>query len=248
MFEAGDGQDTVYAQNNNQLEWGTSLIGHTVTATKQGSDLVVKTDTGDSVTVVGWAQAQAPSLKTPYGQVWSAPVVNSKFRPDYTGTHYGDGYYAIKDINAAIQAKLPTDALRRQYEGYIRMGTDAASTSQTMVSHGYYNANGAVSEYGTWLGTSSHWIGAWSDLNPSPSLVTPGQNSLYDYAIVKYTAFLGPDRQIDVAINSVIARTMTLDEGQRLGYNLPLGLDPLYTNPESQVVLVKGIDSFKLFG
>lgn len=248
LFEAGDGQDTVYAQNNNQLEWGTSLIGHTVTATKQGSDLVVKTDTGDSVTVVGWAQAQAPSLKTPYGQVWSAPVVNSKFRPDYTGTHYGDGYYAVKDINAAIQAKLPTDALRRQYEGYIRMGTDAASTSQTMVSHGYYNANGAVSEYGTWLGTSSHWIGAWSDLNPSPSVVTPGQNSLYDYAIVKYTAFLGPDRQIDVAINSVIARTMTLDEGQRLGYNLPLGLDPLYTNPESQVVLAKGIDSFKLFG
>lgn len=248
LFEVGDGQDTVYAQNNNQLEWGASLVGHTVTATKQGSDLVVKTDTGDSVTVVGWSQGQAPSLKTPYGQVWSAPVVNSKFRPDYTGTHYGDGYYAVKDINAAIQAKLPTDALRRQYEGYIRMGIDAAATAQGAVSHGYYNADGAVSEYGTWLSTSSHWIGAWSDLNPSPSVVTPGQNSLYDYAIVKYTAFLGPDRQIDVAINSVLARTMTLDEGQRLGYNLPLGLDPIYTNPESPVVLVKGVDSFKLFG
>lgn len=247
LFEVGDGHDLVYAQANNVAEWGSSFLGHSAVLKREGDILTATMDTGDSITFASWGYAP-PSLKTPGGSLLSAGQVNAKFTPDYTGIHFDDGYYPVANINAAIMDKLPTDALRAAYNGFIQSGADAATTTRVALGHGYYTAGRGLTEFATQISTSSVWLGAWSASNQKSPYQTPSNEGLYDYAVVTYSAFFGPNHEPDVAINLIKEKTLTLAEGQRLGYNLPQGLDLLYANPESPVVILKGVDEFKLFG
>lgn len=133
QFGFGDGADTVYDESGaDTLSFDASLSGHELYAKRHASDLMLETDTGDSIQLVNWFAGQSKTaIETEQGTVIAQASLTAAFSLPTVTLSNQTGLYGMENFAPTLTGLDP----------YLAYLSEATTPLYGMSGAAYIQAN-----------------------------------------------------------------------------------------------------------